>query len=168
MKSTEYKMWKAIVDLRTCFSCRTTHGKIYCADEQIDSKPPLHVRCRCEIEWLDVFFAGTATSKGVEGADWWIRNEGRLPGYYISWDDAKELGFRPALGNLDQVAPGKMVTRGVYRNKNGHLPSSTGRVWYEADVNYDYGYRGPARLLFSNDGMVFVTYDHYNTFAEII
>ena len=43
-----------------------------------------------------------------------------------------------------------------------------GRIWYEADINYKRGYRNTQRLLFSNDGLIFVTYDHYETFAEII
>ncbi|MBQ1250923.1 MAG: hypothetical protein IIY00_04930 [Clostridia bacterium] len=43
-------------------------------------------------------------------------------------------------------------------------------MWYEADINYDskIGYRGTDRILFSNDGLIFVTYDHYHTFKEII
>ena len=63
-----------------------------------------------------------------------------------------------------------MLTKGVYHNRDGHLPSSAGRIWYEADINYDskIGYRGTDRILFSNDGLIFVTYDHYHTFKEII
>lgn len=57
---------------------------------------------------------------------------------------------------------------GVYKNSNGHLPDDIGRVWYEADINYTKGYRGLGRIVFSNDGLVFVTYDHYETFYEII
>ena len=57
---------------------------------------------------------------------------------------------------------------GVYKNRNGHLPSALGREWFEADIDYDYGYRGTARIVFSNDGLIFVTFDHYNTFIEIV
>lgn len=60
-----------------------------------------------------------------------------------------------------------MIFGGIYQNKNEHLPSAPGRVWYEADVNYTWGWRGLARILFSNDGLIFVTYDHYLTFYEI-
>ena len=41
------------------------------------------------------------------------------------------------------------------------------RRWYEVDVNYNCGNRGADRILFSNDGLVYVTYDHYKTFQEI-
>ena len=47
-----------------------------------------------------------------------------------------KLGFKPKEGNLDKVAPGKMITRGQYFNRNEHLPEKPGRIWYEADINY--------------------------------
>jgi len=40
--------------------------------------------------------------------------------------------------------------------------------YYEADINYTKGKRNAERILFSNDGLVFVTYDHYDTFVEIV
>ncbi|MBQ7902502.1 MAG: hypothetical protein IJ362_02105, partial [Oscillospiraceae bacterium] len=49
-----------------------------------------------------------------------------------------------------------------------HLPSDDGRVWYEADLSFKNDYRGSDRIVFSNDGLIFVTYDHYKTFTEII
>ena len=60
-----------------------------------------------------------------------------------------------------------MLFKGIFYNKNGHLPVAPNRVWYEADINYEFGYRGTQRILFSNDGLIFVTYDHYDTFVEI-
>ena len=56
----------------------------------------------------------------------------------------------------------------IYRNRNGHLPQADGRIWYEADINYTGSYRSRHRILYSNDGLIFVTYDHYETFAEIV
>ena len=61
-----------------------------------------------------------------------------------------------------------MIFGGIYQNRNHHLPEANGRIWYEADINYKGGYRNKQRLLFSNAGLIFVTYDHYETFAEII
>ena len=37
-----------------------------------------------------------------------------------------------------------------------------------ADINYDGGFRNDERIIFSNDGLIFVTYDHYETFYEVI
>lgn len=77
------------------------------------------------------------------------------------------MGYRSYLGNLAEVAPDRMLIKGIYQNKNKHLPAALNRIWYEADINYDFGYRGSGRILFSNDGLIFVTYDHYHTFVEI-
>ena len=61
-----------------------------------------------------------------------------------------------------------MLTMGRYYNTNSHLPDAPGRTWYEADINYYDGRRNRHRVLWSNDGLIFVTYDHYLTFYEII
>ncbi len=61
-----------------------------------------------------------------------------------------------------------MIGGSKYRNNNGHLPYAPGRIWYEADINYIDGKRNGQRIVWSNDGLVFVTYDHYKTFYEII
>ena len=61
-----------------------------------------------------------------------------------------------------------MITKGIYKNRDKRLPNELGRIWYEADINYYEGKRNGHRLLWSNDGLIFVTYDHYETFYEII
>lgn len=168
MRSNQYKHWVTTFDLRTCANCRSRHGKIYSAAEEPNPAPPLHPNCRCIIEWLIALLAGTATNKGYSGADWHLKIFGKRPDYYISKSEAQRLGYKPHLGNLSQVAPNKMITKGVYQNRNGHLPSASGRIWYEADINYTSGYRGNDQVVYSNDGLVFVTYDHYKTFQVII
>lgn len=102
-----------------------------------------------------------------EGADWWLKNYGRLPEYYISEDELIKLGWT-AGKKPDKFAPGFMVTKGIFNNRDGHLPESPGRIWHEADINYYQGRRNGHRILWSNDGLIFVTYDHYLTFMEII
>lgn len=165
--SSKYKNWTATLDLKTCLECKSTHGKIYLLNETVFPEPPLHPRCRCKIEKLKAIYAGEATTKSKNGADWWIKNFGELPNYYISINEAKKAGYKSYLGNLSIVAPDKMLTKGQYANRNGHLPSAPGKIWYEADINYNSGYRGVDRILFSNDGLIFVTYDHYQTFQAI-
>ena len=166
-KSKNWKNWKAILDSKTCYDCRRTHGKIYAISEKVKPYPPLHNFCRCIIEILEAILAGNATKKGVEGADWYLKYYKELPDYYISKNDAKALGWRHKKGNLSLVAPGKMVFGGIYYNENGKLPSAENRVWYEADINYSSGKRNEERILFSNDGLIFVTYNHYETFIEV-
>ncbi|MBR1968768.1 MAG: hypothetical protein IKA17_00210 [Clostridia bacterium] len=100
--------------------------------------------------------------------DWYIKYYKTLPDYYIDYEIAKTKGWNPKIGNLSKVAPDCMLFGGVYLNKDGRLPESEGRVWYEADINYVSGYRNKSRLLFSNDGLIFVTYNHYQTFCEVV
>ena len=61
-----------------------------------------------------------------------------------------------------------MIGGDVYYNDDMKLPMSEGRVWCEADINYDGGKRNRQRVLYSNDGLVFVTLDHYQTFYEVV
>ena len=166
--STKWKMWKTILDLNACLNCRKNNGKIYDMNEKVTPEPPLHPNCRCVIERLKAIYAGTATNDGVKGADWYLRNYGKLPNCYITKEKAEELGYKSYLGNLSKVAPDRMLFRGVYQNCNGHLPIAPNRVWYEADINYETGFRGAERIVFSSDGLIFVTYDHYHTFIEIV
>ena len=56
----------------------------------------------------------------------------------------------------------------VYLFVYGRLPDAFGRIWYEADINYQGGYRDKHRILYSNDGLIFVSYDHYKTFYEVV
>ena len=168
MLSQHYRHWLSAEDDRRCIDCENMHGKIYAIDEIPNPEPPLHEHCRCSISPMQAVIAGTATRDKRNGLDWWIIQLGALPPYYISDDDAYALGWRPKRGNLHEIAPGKMLTMGEYRNRNGHLPSAPGRKWYEADINYQSGFRNDQRIVFSDDGMVFATYDHYGTFVEIM
>ena len=60
--------------------------------------------------------AGEATSKGKNGADWWLANYQNLPPYYLTEKQAKALGWKPKRGNLSVVASGRMVAMGEYGN----------------------------------------------------
>ena len=91
-----------------------------------------------------------------------------MPSYYIDKKQARGSGWQDWKGNLSNVLPGKMIGGDVYKNREGKLPSAPGRVWCEADINYGTGYRNRERILYSNDGLLFVTYDHYQTFYEMI
>ena len=165
-KSTLWKYWRAILDPKLCLDCLSHHGQIYAMDEIPDIEPPLHENCRCAILPMDAISPGGATKDGENGADYWLINFGKLPDYYISESDLRALDWDNGKAPR-KFAPGRMLFGGVYQNKNGHLPSTPGRIWHEADINYYEGRRNKHRLLFSNDGLLFVTYDHYLTFHEI-
>ncbi len=54
-----------------------------------------------------------------------------------------------------------------FGNYEGLLPDATGRKWHECDVNYSGGYRGAERLVYSNDGLIYYTEDHYESFEKM-
>ena len=168
MLSKNYKNWVAILDLKTCAPCRKMNGQIYEIGESFLEEPPVHMRCRCRIERMKARLAGTATLKQKDGADWYLKHMGKLPNYYITTKEARAAGWQPMKGNLHLTCPGQMIIGGLYENVDGHLPTADGRIWYEADINYSRGYRGSDRIVFSSDGLIFVTYNHYATFEEII
>lgn len=51
-----------------------------------------------------------------------------------------------------------------FGNREGLLPKEKGRTYYECDVNYESGYRGEERIVYSNDGLIYYTGDHYESF----
>lgn len=96
----------------------------------------------------------------------YLKEHGELPDYYITKSEAKSLGWVPSKGNLCEVAPGRAIGGDIWTNRQKSLPTKPGRQYYEADLNYNCGNRNADRVVFSNDGLVFVTYDHYKNFEE--
>lgn len=91
----------------------------------------------------------------------------KLPSNYITKKEAMDLGWESSKGNLWDVTDGKVIGGDKFGNREGLLPKAEGRVYYEADVNYDGGFRGPERIVFSNDGLIFYTMDHYDSFEQL-
>ena len=95
-----------------------------------------------------------------------LEEHGELPDYYITKSEAKSLGWVPSKGNLCEVAPGRAIGGDIWTNRQKSLPTKSGRKYFEADLNYNCGNRNADRVVFSNDGLVFVTFDHYRSFEE--
>src|ERR1051325_7437781 len=94
-----------------------------------------------------------------------LRATGKLPPHYATKDEAAARGWHG--GGLCGVWPGHVIGGDVFRNFGKALPSAPGRVYREADLDADCRGRGPKRLIFSNDGRIFVTLDHYNSFTPV-
>lgn len=165
--SKKYKTWRAYLDMNTCFECADNHGRVFDIKDITVQLPPLHPRCRCKLKDMEAIEAGSATNNGLNGADIQLKHNGKLPDYYVSSTFLEELGWEQG-ARPSQFAPGKMLGGNTYSNRDGRLPVKPGRVWYEADINYTVGRRNLHRIVWSNDGLIFVTYDHYHTFYEII
>lgn len=97
----------------------------------------------------------------------YLHTYGHLPDNFITKRDAEDLGFVSKEGNLWEVAPGKSIGGSRFGNYEGLLPDKKGRKWYECDINYEGGYRGAERIVYSNDGLIYYTGDHYKTFEQL-
>lgn len=96
----------------------------------------------------------------------YVNEFSKLPHNYITKNNAKKLGWQTK-GTLDKVAPGKSIGGDRYGNYEGLLPKKQGRVWTECDIDYVKGSRNAKRIVFSNDGLIYYTDDHYKTFTKI-
>ena len=165
--SGDSKKWKNVVSVflpNTCKPCEEKHGTIFSYDVIFKG---WHPRCQCYLARMRTKKVGIATKDGISGVDAFIMYTGKLPETYVSSKEAEKSGWVSRKGNLDKVLPGKSIGGDVFSNKEGKLPQKHDRIWYEADIDYISGYRNNSRILYSNDGLVFVTYDHYKTFYEI-
>ena len=80
--------------------------------------------------------------------------------------DNEKLGWQTR-GTLDKVAPGKSIGGDRYGNYEGKLPKKNGRNWKECDIDYVKGNRNAKRIVFSNDGLIYYTGDHYKSFSKL-
>ncbi|MBP0969953.1 MAG: ribonuclease [Oscillospiraceae bacterium] len=93
----------------------------------------------------------------------YIHTYGRLPGNYITKNEAEKLGWTG--GSVDKYAPGKCIGGSRFYNNEKKLPNKSGRKYYECDIDtIGASSRGAKRLIYSNDGYIYYTDDHYETF----
>lgn len=92
---------------------------------------------------------------------------GRLPDNFLTKKEAQALGWDSYRNYVSDVAPGMSIGGDRFGNYEGLLPKKSGRQYYECDCYYTEGKRNAYRIIFSNDGLVFYTEDHYRTFTEM-
>ena len=93
---------------------------------------------------------------------------GHLPDNFITKKQAQALGWDSRAGNLDEVAPGKSIGGDYFGNYEGNVPDAAGRKWTECDIDADGGYRNGKRIVFSNDGLIYYSEDHYESFRPVV
>ena len=94
----------------------------------------------------------------------YLHTFGKLPSNYISKAGAKENGWVDEQGNLQEVLPGMSIGGDRFLNAEGRLPEKDGREWKECDVDYSGGFRNGKRIVWSDDGLIYYTEDHYESF----
>lgn len=97
----------------------------------------------------------------------YIHTYDELPQNYLTKEEARELGWEASEGKLWEVTDEMLIGGDYFRNREGLLPEEDGRDYYEADVNYEGGYRGSERLVYSSDGLIYYTDDHYDSFQQL-
>ena len=104
---------------------------------------------------------GSYTTK--EDVALYLHTYGHLPANFITKKEAEQAGWHG--GSLERVLPGMCIGGDRFGNYEGKLPKAKGRTWQECDINtLGARGRGAERLLFSNDGLIYYTGDHYETF----
>jgi guanyl-specific ribonuclease Sa len=92
----------------------------------------------------------------------YIHEHGHLPDNFITKKEAKALGWRS--GSLERYAPGKCIGGDRFYNREGLLPA--GHTYYECDIDtLGSSSRGAKRIVFSTDGLIYYTSDHYRSFT---
>ena len=106
--------------------------------------------------------SGSYTSK--DDVALYIHTFGHLPPNYITKKQAQALGWNG--GSLEKHATGKSIGGDRFGNYEGLLPEKEGRFYTECDIDTrGKSKRGAKRIVFSNDGLIYYTDDHYKTFT---
>lgn len=89
---------------------------------------------------------------------------GHLPDNYITKKEAEALGWTG--GSVERYAgEGTAIGGSRFGNYEGLLPEAKGRTYTECDIGtVGASSRGAKRLVFSNDGLIYYTEDHYASF----
>ena len=89
---------------------------------------------------------------------------GELPGNFITKNEARDLGWEG--GSVQRYLEGAAIGGDKFGNREGILPKADGRQYYECDIDTDgASSRGAKRIVFSNDGLIYYTEDHYESFV---
>lgn len=102
---------------------------------------------------------------GKEEVAGYINLYGKLPGNFITKKEASNLGWEANKGNLWDVTDKKSIGGDRFGNREGRLPKSSSRQYYECDIDYEGGFRGAKRIVYSDDGLIYYTEDHYDNFT---
>ena len=94
----------------------------------------------------------------------YVKSNHRLPDYYITKGEARKQGWVASKRNLCDVLPGRAIGGDNFSNREKTLPS--GNKYFEADVNYNCGNRNADRIVFTKNGEVWLTKNHYKSFEK--
>ena len=141
-----------VLSLCGCISDPAEPGPVESAPAEVETDSPEEV--------IDEY--GSYTTK--EDVALYIHTYGCLPQNFITKDQARQAGWSG--GSLEPYCPGMCIGGDRFGNREGLLPKAEGRTWTECDINtLGAGSRGAERIVFSNDGLIYYTGDHYESFT---
>ena len=128
-------------------------------EEQEQVQPPEQSQPQQQEQLPAIDENGSYTSKDEVAL--YIHTYGHLPNNYITKNEARELGWEG--GSVEDYAPGCSIGGDRFGNYEGILPQ--GKKYTECDIDtLGRSSRGSRRIVFSNDGCIYYTDDHYETF----
>ena len=105
---------------------------------------------------------GTYTTKADVAL--YIHTYGKLPSNFMTKKQAKKLGWSG--GSLEDFAPGMCIGGDYFGNYEGLLPED--KEYHECDIDtLGKKSRGAKRIIYSDDGYIYYTEDHYESFEQL-
>jgi len=103
------------------------------------------------------------TYSSMEDVSLYLHTYGELPDNFITKNEARELGWSG--GGLEAYAPGMCIGGDRFGNYEGLLPEGT---YHECDIDtLGATSRGAERLVWDEDGNIYYTSDHYESFELV-
>ncbi|HIU64708.1 MAG TPA: ribonuclease [Candidatus Avacidaminococcus intestinavium] len=140
---------------------QTQHGKVHTTNESI-ALPSAKEQAKAESYSKTLDKKGSYTTKDEVAL--YLHTYNKLPENFIKKAEAQALGWTG--GSLKKYAPGKAIGGDRFGNFEGVLPKKQGRIYYECDIDtLKASARGAKRIVFSNDGLIYYTDNHYASFT---
>jgi hypothetical protein len=131
--------------------------------EPLETEPPETEPAQTEPEETEALLDPGGWYYSAEDVALYLVTYGELPSNFITKNEARDLGWEG--GSVQRYKEGAAIGGDKFGNREGILPKASGRQYYECDIDTDgKSSRGAKRIVFSNDGLIYYTEDHYETF----
>ena len=131
--------------------------------EPLETEPPETEPAQTEPEETEALLDIDGWYYSAEDVALYLVTYGELPSNFITKNEARDLGWEG--GSVQRYKEGAAIGGDKFGNREGILPKASGRQYYECDIDTDgKSSRGAKRIVFSNDGLIYYTEDHYETF----
>lgn len=134
--------------------------------EEVDTPPSQEAVSSAEAKGNTESLDENGSYDSAQDVAAYIQLYGELPDNFITKNEARAMGWEG--GSVEEYAPGKCIGGDHFGNREGLLPKANGRTWTECDIDtLGENSRGAKRLVFSNDGLIYYTDDHYESFEQV-